>query len=86
MNEDFAKPKSLEANVRVELDLSNYTTKADLKNATGVDTCDFAKQADLANSKSYVDKLDYDESKNVLSYLSNLKNKRDKLNTGKLVN
>ena len=27
-----------------ELDLSNYGTKADLKNATGVDTTDFSKK------------------------------------------
>ena len=43
MSEYFQKPKSLEANVKVELDLSNYATKADLKNATGVDTSDFPK-------------------------------------------
>ena len=42
MTKYFAKPKSLGANVRVELDLSNYKTKADLKTATGVDTLDFA--------------------------------------------
>ena len=42
MSKYFAKPKSLGANVRVELDLSNYKTKADLKNSTGVDTLDFA--------------------------------------------
>ena len=38
MGECFLKPKYLKANVKVELDLSNYATKADLKNATGVDT------------------------------------------------
>ena len=31
--------------MKVELDLSNYTTKADLKNATGVDTSKFAKKS-----------------------------------------
>ena len=31
--------------------MSNYATKKDLKNATGVDTSDFAKNIDLANSK-----------------------------------
>ena len=31
MIEYFSKPKSLEANVKVELDLTNYATKADLK-------------------------------------------------------
>ena len=29
--EYFPKPKSLGANVKIELDLSNYATKADLK-------------------------------------------------------
>ena len=31
--------------------MSNYATKKDLKNATGVDTSDFAKNIDLANLK-----------------------------------
>ena len=46
MIEDFPKPKSLGANVKVELELSNYARKTDLKNATGVDTSDFAKKTD----------------------------------------
>ena len=53
----------------MKVDLSNYTTKADLKNETGVDICDFAKKADLANLKSDVDKLDIDKLKNVPSKL-----------------
>ena len=36
-------------------------TKADLKNATGVDTSTFAKKVGLANLKSDVDKLDIDK-------------------------
>ena len=64
--------------MKVELDLPNYETKADLKNATGVDTSYFAKKkADLANLESDIDKLDIDKSKNVLSRLSNLKSKGD---------
>ena len=31
-------------NLKVELDLFNYATKADLKNETGVDTFDFSKK------------------------------------------
>ena len=65
MSEYFSKPKSLGANVKVELDLSNYATKTDLRNATGDDTSDFAKKIDLANLKSNVDKLDIDKLKNV---------------------
>ena len=38
-------------------------TKADLVNATGVDTKKFAKKVDLPNSKSRADKLDIDKLK-----------------------
>ena len=38
MGEYFSEPKSLGRKVRVELDQSNYETKANLKNKTGVDT------------------------------------------------
>ena len=51
--------------IKVELDLSNYATKTDLKNAAGVDTSKFAKRVDLANLKFSVDKLDIDQLKNV---------------------
>ena len=53
----------------------NYATKTELKNATGIDTSDFAKKTDLANSKSDMDKLDIDKFKNISSNLINLKNK-----------
>ena len=85
MSQFFPKPKYSGANVKVELDLSNYARKADLKNATGVDTLDFAKKIDLANLKSDVDKLDDDKLKNVPSNLSNLKNKVDKLDINELI-
>ena len=42
MSEYFPKPTSLGTNVKVELDWSNNITKTDLKNATGVDTSEFA--------------------------------------------
>ena len=80
----FSKPKFLGANTKVELDLSIYTTKADLKNAGGVDTSDFANKTDLANLKSVVDQSDIDKLKNVPSNLSNLKSKVDKLDIWKL--
>ena len=44
MSQYCLKPTFLGVNVKVLLDLSNYATKADLKNATGVDTSDFAKK------------------------------------------
>ena len=45
--------------------MSNYAAKADLKNAAGADTSNFAKKVDLANLKSGVDKLNIDKSKNI---------------------
>ena len=85
MIEYFPKPKSLIENVKVELDLSNYATKADLKNSTVVDTSAFAKETDSANLKSSVDKLGIDKFKNVPTNLTNLKSKVDKLDADKLV-
>ena len=67
MSGSFPKTKSLLANVKVELDFSTYATRADLKNATGVNTSDFAKKTDLANLKSDVDELDIDKLKNAPS-------------------
>ena len=44
MSEYFPKPTFLGTNVKVELDWSNNITKADLKNATGVDTSEVAEK------------------------------------------
>ena len=65
--------KFLKGNIEIEVDLSKYATKADLKNATGADTSEFAKKTDLASLKSDVDKLDIAKLKNVPSGLSSLK-------------
>ena len=50
-SECFPKPNTFRANVKFELDLSNYATKTDLKTAAGVDTSSFAKKTDVANLK-----------------------------------
>ena len=84
MTEYFPEPKSSGERVKIELDLCNYATKVDLKNAAGVDTSKFAKKVDLANLKSNVGKLDIDKI-NVTTNLSNLKSKVDKLDVDKLV-
>ena len=41
MSEYFQEPKSSGGRVKVELDLSNYATKADLKGTTGADASKF---------------------------------------------
>ena len=61
MSDYFPKPKSLGTNLKVELDLYNYTTKVDFKNASGVDTSNFAKKTDLGNLKSDIENLEIDE-------------------------
>ena len=45
----FPKPHNHSKKIEVELDLSSYAKKSDLKNATGVDTSHFAKNTDLVN-------------------------------------
>ena len=84
MSEYFLELKSSGGRVKVELHLSNYATKVDLKNAAGVDTSKFAEKVDLARLKSNVEKLDIDKLENVPSGLSSLKSKVDKLDVGKL--
>ena len=84
MSEYSPEPKSLGGRVKVEVDMSNYATKADLKNATGVNTSKFAEKVDLASLKSNVDKLDIDKLKNVPSNSGNWKSKVDKLDVDKL--
>ena len=85
MSEYFSELKSSGGRVKIELDLSNYATKTDLENATGVDTSKFAKKIDLASLKSNADKLDIDRLKNVQNNLSNLQSKFVKLDPDKLV-
>ena len=65
--------------------LSNYATRAELKNSTGVDTSNVAKRVDLPHLKSFLDKLDIDQLKNVPTNFSSLKSKGDKLDVDKLV-
>ena len=82
MTEYFPEPKYLGRRVKVELNLSNYATKIDLK---GVDTSYFATKTVFAYWKSNVDKLDIDKLKNVSTNLNNLRSKADKLDINNLV-
>ena len=85
MNEYFSETKSSIRRVNIELDLSTYAAKVDLKNVIGVDTSKFAKKDHLASSKSNIDELDIDKLKNVKTNSSNLKSKVHKLDVHKLV-
>ena len=52
-----------ERNIKVELDLSSYVTKTDLKNVTHVDVSSFASKTNLASLKTEVDKIDVSKLK-----------------------
>ena len=81
----FPEPKLFGGKVKVEIDLRNYATKTEVKNATGIDTSSFTKKVDSAGLKSNADNLDIDKLKNVPYNLSNLKSKVDKLHVDKLL-
>ena len=60
-------------------------TKADLKNAAGIDTSKFSKTFDWAYWKPNSDKLDSNKLTYALTNLNNLKSNVDKLNVDKYV-
>ena len=66
--------KSSSNNVKVELDLTNYATKTDLKNITHVDVSSFASKTNLAALKTEVGKIDTDKLKTAPTDLANLTN------------
>ena len=66
--------KSSSNNVKVELDLSNYATKTDLKNITHVDVSSFASKTNLAALKTEVDNIDADKLKTTPTDLAKLTN------------
>ena len=66
--------KSSSSNIKVELDLTNYTTKTDLKNIAHTDVSSFASRNNLAALKTKVDKIDVDKLKTVPDDLAKLSN------------
>ena len=66
--------KSSSKNIKVELDLSNYATKNDLKNITHVDVSSFSSKTNLATLKTEVDKIDTDKLKTAPTDLAKLTN------------
>ena len=62
MSQYFPKPyEPFGGDINVKVDLSNYATKADIKNILHVDTSSFALKKNLANLKTEVDKLDIEK-------------------------
>ena len=66
--------RSSSNNIKVELDLSNYATKDDVKNITHVDVSSYTTKTNLASLKTEVDKIDIDKLKTVPADLAKLSN------------
>ena len=75
----FPSYRHFKNKIELELDLSNYATKFDLKLARGVDTQFAIKENYLANLELEIDKLE-----SVPSGLSSLKSKVDKSDADRL--
>ena len=76
MSQYFPKPfnSHFGDSIKVKIDLSNYATKADIKNISHVDTSSFALKTNLANLKTEVDKLDIHKLVPIPNDLSKLTN------------
>ena len=74
MSQYFPPYENSSKNIKVELDLSNYATKTDLKDITNVDTGSFASKTNLAALKTEIDKVDTDKLKTVPNDLTKLSN------------
>ena len=66
--------KSSSSNIKVELDLSNYATKDDVKNITHVDVSSYATKTNLVALKTEVDQIDIDKLNTVPDDLAKLSN------------
>ena len=70
----FPSYGSASNNIKVQLDLTKYATKDDVKNITHVDVSSYATKTNLAALKSEVDKIDTDKLKTVPADLAKLSN------------
>ena len=74
MSTHYPPHKSSSQNIKVELDLTNYATKTDLKNITHVHVSIYASKNNLAALKTEVDKIDVDKLKTTPTDLAKLSN------------
>ena len=66
MNQYFPKPyKPFGGDINIKVDLSDYATKTELKNETGVNKFKLAAKSDLASLKAEVDGIDVEKLKTV---------------------
>ena len=74
MSRYFPPYNNSSENIKVELNLSNYATKKDIKDITHIDASGFASKTNLAALKTEVDKIDTDKLKTVPDDLAKLSN------------
>ena len=74
MSAYYPPHKSSSNNIKVELDLTNYATKTDLKNIIHTNVSSFASKTNLAALKTEVDKINVDKLKTVPDDLAKLSN------------
>ena len=74
MSSQYFPPYGSSNNIKVQLDLSNYATKDDVKNITHIDVISYATKTNLAALKSEVDKIDVDKLKAKPTDLAKLSN------------
>ena len=74
MSQYFPPYNNSSKNIKIELDLSNYATKGDVKNMMHVDLSSYATKTNLAALKTEVDKIDTDKLKTVPDDLAKLSN------------
>ena len=74
MSQYFPPYNNSGENIKVELDLSNYPTKKDIKDIIHVDTSSYALKTNLAVLKTEVDKIDTDKLKTAAGNLAKLSN------------
>ena len=74
MSQYFPPYRSHGGDIKVELDLSSYATKTDLKYVTHVDVSSFASKTNQTSLKTEVGKIDADKLKTVPVDLAKLNN------------
>ena len=74
MSQYFPPYRSSGSNIKVELDLSSYATRTDLKNVAHVDVSSFASKTNLASLRTEVDKLNIAKLTSVPDDLAKLSN------------
>ena len=74
MSQYFPPYRSFGRNIKVELALSSYATKTDLKNVTHLDVSCLASKANLSTLRTEVDKINVDKLKTIPGDLAKLSN------------